>query len=212
MAIKVIIVSGFLGSGKTSVLMQLAIYLIEISHGNKNEKKVVIIENEIGTAGIDNLLLENVDFTVKNLFAGCACCTSSAKLTDTVDYLSKEYSPEWIIIEATGLAFPSKIKSALETELGMQAMTIIVVDAKRWFRLVGAMENFVSEQLKDTKSVLVNKIDLVGETTVEKVQEGIRKYNRDAYCYPVSATNELSAGFWDDLFEKAGILNGTRTP
>lgn len=187
------------------MLMQLVRYLVEISHGNKNEKKVVIIENEIGTVGIDNLLLENADFTVKNLFAGCACCTSSAKLADTVDYLSKEYSPEWIVIEATGLAFPSKIKSTVETELGMQAMTITIVDAKRWFRLVGAMENFVSEQLEDTMSVLVNKIDLVDETTVEKVRESILKYNRDARCYPVSATNELSAGFWDDLFEKAGI-------
>lgn len=194
-----------MGSGKTSVLLQLAKYLVDISSAEKTEKKVVIIENEIGSSGIDNLLLENADYTVKNLFAGCACCTSSAQLTDTVLFLKKEYNPEYIIIEATGLAYPSKIKSTVETVLELEALTITLVDAKRWFRLVSAMENFVSEQLEDTLAVLVNKIDLVDEATVEKVTESIRKYNQEAHCYPISAMNELSNGFWEDLFRRAGI-------
>lgn len=186
-------------------MLQLAKYLVGISGGGKNDKKVVIIENEIGSAGIDNLLLENADYTVKNLFAGCACCTSSAQLTDTVLFIKKEYSPEWIIIEATGLAYPSKIKSMVETELELKTLIITLVDAKRWFRLVGAMENFVSEQLEDTLAILINKIDLVAEETVEKVTESILKYNQDALCYPISATKELSNGFWDDLFKRAAI-------
>lgn len=194
-----------MGSGKTSVLLLLAKYLVQLSHSKKNDTKVVIIENEIGSVGVDNLLLENADYVVKNVFAGCACCTSSGQLTDTVRFLSKEYSPDWILIEATGLANPSKIKSAVETELDLKALAIAIVDAKRWFRLVNAMETFVSEQLEDAFAVLVNKIDMVDDVTVAKVMEGIRKYNQDARSYPISAVSEILNGFWEDLIKGATI-------
>lgn len=203
--IKVLILGGFLGSGKTSVLIQLAKYLVKTSPGSQDTPNVVIIENEIGAAGVDNLLLENADYTVKNLFAGCACCTSSAQLTDTILFLGKEYNPEWLIIEATGLASPSKIKSTVETELELKALTLDIVDAQRWFRLVNAMESFVTEQLEGAAAVLINKIDLVDRGTVERITENVRKYVHDAGCYPVSATNELSDKFWEEIVKGADI-------
>ncbi|MBI4857220.1 MAG: cobalamin biosynthesis protein P47K [Acetobacterium woodii] len=199
---KVIILGGFLGSGKTSVLLQLAEFLVARSLKKEHTTPVVIVENEIGGSGVDNLLLENQGLTVKNLFAGCACCTSSAQLEDTVSFLRKEFDPEWIIIEATGLAYPDKIKHTVTDAFGFETGIITIVDAQRWFRLIAAMESFVSGQLENAMGVLVNKIDCVEKDCLHAVIESIKTYNPSVPCYPISAIAEMSDGFWENLLEK----------
>ena len=77
----VLILGGFLGSGKTTSLMQLAKYLVATSPAEK-ENKVMILENEIGQVGIDDEFLRSGGFQVSNLFSGCACCTVSG-VTDS---------------------------------------------------------------------------------------------------------------------------------
>ena len=102
---KVLILGGFLGSGKTSLLLQLAYYIT----GNAlNDKKyqVVILENEVGEEGIDDKLLRGNGYQVENLFSGCACCTLSGELLSTVSKIEKELQPDWLILETTGLAYP----------------------------------------------------------------------------------------------------------
>ena len=67
-----LILGGFLGSGKTTVLLQLAKYITG-DHVKPGETKVAIIENEIGEQGIDDKILKSGNYSVENLFAGCAC-------------------------------------------------------------------------------------------------------------------------------------------
>ena len=62
-----LILAGFLGAGKTTVLMELAAFLV------RNGKNIVILENEISSAGVDNQLLKSKGFQVRNIFAGCVC-------------------------------------------------------------------------------------------------------------------------------------------
>ncbi|KNZ40224.1 GTP-binding protein [Acetobacterium bakii] len=196
---KVIILGGFLGSGKTSVLLQLSQFLVSRSPKEEGTTPVVIVENEIGGVGVDNLLLENQGLTVKNLFAGCACCTSSAQLEDTVSFLKKECNPHWIIIEATGLAYPDKIKHTVESAFGVETGIITIVDATRWFRLIAAMEPFVSGQLENARGVLVNKIDCVDEACIDAVIESLKTYNPTIPCHPISAITKLTDVFWVTL-------------
>lgn len=196
---KVIVLGGFLGSGKTSVLLQLAEFLVDRSMKAEDTTPVVIVENEIGGSGVDNLLLENQGLTVKNLFAGCACCTSSAQLEDTVLLLKKEFDPEWLIIEATGLAYPDKIKQTVEDAFGLETEIITIVDAKRWFRLIAAMEPFVSGQLENASSVLINKIDCIDENCLNLVTPSIRSYNSGIPCYSISAITKFTDDFWGKL-------------
>ena len=100
---RVIILGGFLGSGKTSVLLQLARYLVDNEKNSFSEVKVAIIENEIGDVGIDDKVIVNQGFSVTNLFAGCACCSLSGELVYNIKTIQKELNPEWLIIEATGI-------------------------------------------------------------------------------------------------------------
>lgn len=204
---KVIVLGGFLGSGKTSVLLQLAEFLVARSLNNENTTPVVIVENEIGGSGVDNLLLENQGLTVKNLFAGCACCTSSAQLEDTVSYLKKEFDPQWLVIEATGLAYPDKIKQTIEDAFLVETEIITIIDAKRWFRLIAAMEPFVSGQLENASSVLINKVDTVDEQKVQSVIESIQTYNKKLSCYPISAIIKIPDDFWERLLDQLLIAS-----
>jgi G3E family GTPase len=64
----ILILSGFLGSGKTSLLLTL---VEELSRST--DKKIAIIENEVGTVGVDNQVLQSEGLPVKELFSGCIC-------------------------------------------------------------------------------------------------------------------------------------------
>ena len=108
----IIIFGGFLGSGKTSTILSLAHFIVE--KGKKSDKpNLVIIENEIGEIGIDDKVLKSSGYSVNELFSGCICCTLSTDLVIMLNDISEKISPSWVIIECTGLAYPSKIINSL---------------------------------------------------------------------------------------------------
>ncbi|MGD9209968.1 MAG: GTP-binding protein [Desulfobacteraceae bacterium] len=193
---KAIVLGGFLGSGKTSVLIPMAHYLVKHSKNTKQKINVAIIENEIGEIGIDDQFIRNNGYNVKNLFGGCACCTLAGKLIDSIHSIGKDLNPEWLIIEATGVAYPNEIKKDIDELVGIGAIIISIVDANRWARIVVALEKIVIGQLENANAVFINKIDLVDDTVLNEVVKSIRCYNTSAMIYPVSAQN----GIDDDIF------------
>lgn len=196
---KIIVLGGFLGSGKTSVLMNMAHYLVANSTSN-NEYKVAIIENEIGETGIDDQFIRNDGYSVENLFAGCACCSLSGELIASISKLKNEMNPEWLIIEATGVAYPAGIKTRVKELLDIDSTIITIVDAKRWKRLRAAMETLVLGQLESASAVLINKIDLVDEETLENVKDGVRECNQIVEMFCVSAQNGIDEAVWKSIF------------
>ena len=109
---KMIITGGFLGAGKTSLVLQMARYLA--GENPEHKAKVVILENEIGEVSIDDKVLENGGFEVETMFSGCVCCTMAGELVTNVYQIVNRLDPEWIIMEATGVAYPLNIKENLE--------------------------------------------------------------------------------------------------
>lgn len=184
---KILILGGFLGSGKTSVLLQLAEYLVSLEKEYHSEVKVAIVENEIGAIGIDDKVLKKAGFIVNNLFSGCACCSLTGELVASIKKIQTELDPQWLIIEATGVAYPGSIRKAILTEVGLDATILIIADAKRWQRLVNAMELLVSGQLEDTSIVLLNKVDLISSAELKQVEHSISNYNQTAEVIPISA-------------------------
>jgi G3E family GTPase len=153
--LNIIVFGGFLGSGKTTVLMQLARYLTRCP--SEKETPVVIIENEISENGVDNQLLSRENFTVANLFSGCICCTSNAQLCGTITSLQEKYSPDWILVEATGLAYPDSIVSTIKNGLNFCAEVLAIVDVKRWQKVLLALNDFITAQLSCASVVLLTK-------------------------------------------------------
>ena len=197
---KIVILGGFLGAGKTTVLMQFARYLVDVS---KEENPVIILENEISEAGVDNQLLSRANFTVENIFAGCICCSSTAALETSVHEIEQRYHPEWLLIEATGMAFPDAIRATLRKAGYTDASILALADAKRWYRVVRAMEQFVISQLKDADVILLNKIDLIDEDTLADVKKKAEAYNPDARLEAISAVQPQGDAFWQSI---AGTL------
>ncbi|AEF84391.1 cobalamin synthesis protein/P47K family protein [Treponema primitia ZAS-2] len=199
MNVQIIVLGGFLGSGKTTVLLELAKYLTG-KQGQVQNTRVVIIENEISEAGMDSRLFEK-DYRVKNLFSGCACCTYSGEFEAALQAVIRDYEPEWIIVEATGLAYPDAIKASVQKSTGIIPCMLTVADAKRWFRALAGMEQFVEGQLREADIILVNKVDLAGEAETAKVIDSISAKQSAAQIVKTTASAGLDESFWNDILK-----------
>ena len=201
---KVIIIGGFLGSGKTTMLMQFARYLVSISNP-ETENKVVIIENEIGETGVDDQYLRSGGFTVNNLFSGCACCTVSGELVLAANRIKRELAPEWVVIETTGIAYPGLMRENLKGALNLESRICVLTDASRWSRLRVPMESLLCGQIGCADIVLANKTDLVTEESLRSMEDDINKFNPGVQITRISAVSEIPPEVWRAV---AGIIEG----
>ena len=186
---KIIILGGFLGSGKTSVLMNFAQELAGVDENGK--PKVVVIENEIGETGVDDKLLKTTGYKVENMFSGCACCTMSGEMTQNIKDITRDFSPEMIIVESSGVGYPHEIKANIKKSLDMKSSIVAVVDAKRWKRMLIPMGPMLKDQLINTDFVFVNKIDLVDQEMIDYVNESVKSLVPEAKVFDVVATDGI---------------------
>lgn len=174
---------GYLGSGKTTLLLQLG------SELGKRGRKVAIIVNEIGEIGVDGAVIDSFGFQSVELTEGCICCTLAGDLQSTLKIISKEYKPDLIVIEPTGIALPTVIKKLVRfSTINEDAMyTIGIVDAYRAEKLFREAESFCRIQLDGAEIVAINKIDLVEDGMREKVADLVRSVSPNAKIVYISA-------------------------
>jgi len=192
-----IILGGFLGSGKTSVLLQLAHYL-QGKSVQGDRASVMVIENEVAKNGVDNLTLQSAGLTVRELFAGCACCTLVGELNQTVQKILHNGAPDWLMIEATGVAYPASMKRNLKQSLDLDAEIIALVDAQRWDLLLRAMENLLLGQLEDSRLVLINKTDLVPPERIDEIKSYLGQVNPRLPVRAISAKAQIPESIWEE--------------
>lgn len=176
---KLLILGGFLGTGKTSVLMPVARQIVAAAGGG-DKTRVAIIENEIGQVGIDTAFTEGAGFTTTELFNGCVCCTLAASLMESLCELEKTVNPEWVILETTGLARPHDIAESVKRyyDEEMNTAVCITVDVNRWSRIKKVVGELLFEQVENADYVFLNKIDLADRETIDTVRaeiEGLTK-------------------------------------
>ena len=201
----ILLFGGFLGSGKTSIILQVARYLVgtieegfSIRQSVSGKPSLVIIENEVGETGIDDKILKAEGLSVRDLFAGCICCTLNAELTKCLNEIQVELSPKWVIIETTGMAFPDKIVETI-TKYGKgvdSIKTIVVTDAERWDELSTVMPGLIEGQIAKADIILLNKIDCLEPEQVSVVEESVKKINSSALFYAISAHHEVDPQIW----------------
>lgn len=181
---KVIIIGGFLGSGKTTTLLSLGRHMVEKGH------RVAIIVNEIGEVGVDGETLSGSGLIAKELTSGCICCTLRISMEYTLQTLEEEYDPDVLIIEPTGIALPLQIKEHVAL-MGLPdlsfAPVVTIVDASRFDVELSQVPKFITTQIEEAEVLCVNKIDLVDRETLVSVTGRLMDLNPDALIVEFSA-------------------------
>ncbi len=197
-AMNILIISGFLGSGKTSALLQLGGHLVRRCGGD-GRIGVMIIENEIGEVGVDDKLLRAQGLAVRELFSGCACCSSGGDLLADIRDIKEAINPDWILIEATGVAYPLQIKELIQACLGFPVKILSLADAGRWRKLRAYMPHLIEAQLDGADCILLNKADLVDAPEADAIAAELRGLNEKAAIYKVSANKPIDESVWSFL-------------
>lgn len=187
---KVLILSGFLGSGKTTVLMQL---IARLRDANGPDFKIAIIENEIGSASVDSSIIEDAGFSVTEMLSGCVCCTLIGQLVPALQKLDEELEPQLIILEATGVATPGTIRDNIEKYGNFTVRVATLVDASRWERIKAPLQMLLTGQLEPADVICVNKVDLIDEAQLASIESSVREMNASAPIVRVSAASPIAA-------------------
>ena len=180
------LISGFLGSGKTTLMIDLGKRL-----GRKG-KRVAIIVNEVGEVGVDGALIDAYGLNSVELTEGCICCSLSGSLQNTLRVVANDYKADIIFIEPTGIALPSKINGIIRTSMveHESKLGICVVDAFRAPRIYQEAELFFRRQIEDVDLVAVNKMELVTSEQLVEVEELVGRLNPKATVLRMSAKED----------------------
>lgn len=193
---KLLIFSGFLGSGKTTIVQKVIRGLVA------QGESVAIIENEIGKIGIDQELLAETGIRVTPLFGGCVCCQISGDLLVATGKIREELHPDWIVIELTGLAALSRIIDIFGRygdDPQLPIFAIAVVDASRWDVLYKMATPLMEQQLQGACAVIVNKID-VREPSPAMLKQ-MAQLAPGAAILPMAARDLDDLAFWETVKE-----------
>lgn len=199
--LKIDIISGFLGAGKTTLIRKLF-----ESEKIKNEK-VVIIENEFGEIGIDGAFLKDAGIKIKEINAGCICCSLVGDFEKSIVELNNTYHPDRIIIEPSGVGKLSDIITAvnkvkLEVKINM---LVTVVDTKKVKMYLKNFGEFFNNQVLYADTIVLAKVDTCKEENIEEAVELIKQVNEKANIITTNI-NELDANKLVDYLEEKASL------
>lgn len=190
--IKVYIISGFLGSGKTTLIKKL------LEDGKFN--RVMLLENEFGEVGIDGNLFDE-GLKVKEINSGCICCSLKGDLKAALDEI-RSYDIDALVIEPSGVG---KLSEIMDTVSEMDDMEIkghiCMVDAKKAVIYHKNYKEFFDDQVVAANSIILSRADLVSEEKLEGVVAMLKEMNEDATVV-TTPYMELDNDYLMDIIEE----------
>lgn len=150
---QVLIISGFLGAGKTSFIKAMT---------RATGRQFVVVENEFGNSNIDSKLLNQGDNSMKiyELTEGCICCSMNMDFSLSVMTIANSLNPDYIIVEPSGVAMPSRILESLRKisyeNIGVLA-PVVIVDAKNFISQKNFYPEYFNDQLNTAGTVVLSK-------------------------------------------------------
>ena len=198
---KILIISGFLGAGKTTFIKELA---------KRTKKEIAIFENEYGTSGVDgDILKEATKVNIWELTEGCICCSVKGDFAASVLTIANTVNPEYLVIEPTGVAMLSNLITNLkqiEYEHIKLMAPISIVDALSLERYKNEFPEIYKDQIEFADTVIFSKSENLSENEKEKLGLEVKSINNS--CNIVSDHYSTQPdSWWDSLLLK--YLDGT---
>ena len=175
--VKIDIISGFLGAGKTTLIKKL------LKDGFQGEQ-VVLIENEFGEIGIDGGFLKEAGIQIREMNSGCICCSLVGDFGTSLKEVVTKYNPDRILIEPSGVGKLSDVIKAVqgvqdEVDIKLNSYTT-VVDAKKCKMYMKNFGEFFDNQIQYAGAIIMSRTDIASEKKVQESLELLRSLNKDA--------------------------------
>ena len=176
---QLLVISGFLGSGKTSLLQHF------LEHQIQRDRFVAVLQNEFGETGLDGKLLDDT-YSVTELNEGTVCCTLSGELRPAINNIINRFQPDMIVLETSGATNPIGLRDdfmPLSEMVRFDSITT-VVDASNY----NAVDNYevAADQITAADLIVLNKTDMIDEQTLERITKDIRSRNPFASIHPTT--------------------------
>ena len=170
---KILLVSGFLGAGKTTFIKEMA----------KNiNLEFVVLENEYADIGVDGDFLDEKNLNVWEMSEGCICCSIKGDFKSSIKKIYSEINPEYLIIEPTGVGMLSSIVENIR-EIDNNDIEILnpltLIDVTSFNEYLETFNNFFIDNLKNTGKVILTKLENYNPFDIENIKDEILKINSD---------------------------------
>lgn len=172
--IPITVFTGYLGAGKTTIILNVIKTL-------KEGYKVVWLKNEFGNVEIDSELAKESHIAVKEMINGCLCCVLVGKLGEAIKELITTYSPDRIIIETSGSAYPAPIAWEIRklTKEGVQVKLDSIINVIDAINFSGYEDKSYTAKIQAeyTDLILINKHEEIKEEELDHVLDDVYDLN-----------------------------------
>lgn len=169
---KILLVSGFLGAGKTTFIKEMA----------KNiNLEFVVLENEYADIGIDGDFLDEKNLNVWEMSEGCICCSMKGDFKSSIKKIYFEINPEYLVIEPTGVGMLSSIiENIREINNDIEILSpLTLIDITSFNEYLETFNNFFIDNLKNTGKVILTKLENYNPFDIENIKNEISKINNN---------------------------------
>ena len=172
---KILIVSGFLGAGKTTFIKRMS---------QTVGKKFVILENEYGVAGIDKFRLdENQQENIWEMTEKCICCSGQKDFASSVLTIANALDPEYLIVEPTGIGSLSRIIDNLrkiEYDRIQILPPVTIVDIFSYNRYMSEYPDLYKDQISSANTIIVSKTEQCNTEEKDRIRSFLENINPSA--------------------------------
>ena len=170
---KILLVSGFLGAGKTTFIKEMA----------KNiNLEFVVLENEYADIGVDGDFLDEKNLNIWEMSEGCICCSMKGDFKSSIKRIYSEINPEYLIIEPTGVGMLSSIIENIR-EIDNNDIEILspitLIDITSFNEYLETFNNFFIDNLKNTGKVILTTLETSSHFEIENIKNEILKINNN---------------------------------
>ena len=192
---KILVVSGFLGAGKTTFIKELI---------RRTKKQPVILENEYGDNNLDSRSLSGGgSLEILEFMEGCVCCTKKDSFVNTVLSISAAMDPEYLVIEPTGVGKLGSILGSIrriEYECIALLPSVLVLAPRSIDSYLKEFPEIYTDQIRHASKIVFSKSENESPDVLQRAIGQIRSLNDKAEIISSHYTT-MSSAWWDALFE-----------